>query len=269
MSAQIFTLTQADDIRRAGGKAYALGKMLRAGITVPDGFVVSADAFMSLTPQLGHLIMDYFDKLGADSVAVRSSAINEDGINAAWAGQLDTFLGCNRDNLLQKVEACWKSAHSPRARSYAQQKGITGSKVAVIVQKMVQSEISGVAFSVHPVSGSETQIVIEAGMGLGEAVVSGSITPDTYVIERSTNQTLEKHVADQKKKLVRNEAGGTAWADITGSTSGQKLSDAQIVELCTLIKRIEAFFGHPVDVEWAITNNTIYILQSRPITTLG
>lgn len=269
MREQIFNLADAVNLNLVGGKAHALGKMIRAGLNVPKGFVLSANAFMSMTQSLQELILSHFDALGADFVAVRSSAINEDGANAAWAGQLDTFLNCNRDNLLQSIEKCWKSAYSARAQSYAEQKSIQSKHVAVVVQAMIQSEVSGVAFSVHPVSNDDKQVVIEAGLGLGEAIVSGEVTPDTYVVDKKSGQLIELHVSQQKKQLIRSAVGGTVWEKVGSQGNSQKLSDNQIAELCKLTTKLEAYFQHPVDVEWAVKENKVYILQSRPITTLA
>ncbi len=132
---------------------------------------------------------------------------------------------------------------------------------------MVQSEISGVAFSAHPISNNNTQIVIEAGWGLGEAIVSGQITPDTYIADKKTGQPIEKHVAQQNKMLVKNTAGETIWESIGARGGDQKLTDNQIIMVSEQTKKLEVFFKYPVDVEWAIWNDTIYILQCRPITT--
>lgn len=262
----MFSISKADSTQLAGGKAAALGRMIRAGFTVPNGFVLSTKSFNA--PGLEELILGSFDELQAEFVAVRSSAVGEDSAEAAWAGQLDTFLNCNRENLLQHIEKCWQSAGSARAQAYAEQKMIPITSVAVIVQEMIQSEVSGVAFSVHPVSGDNRQIVIEAGWGLGEAVVSGHITPDTYIVDKKTGQPIEKHVAQQEKMLVRSAAGETAWRTIEARGNTQKLSDEQISELARVVAKLEAFFTFPVDVEWAFSNNKLYILQSRPITTL-
>jgi pyruvate,water dikinase len=248
--------------------------MVKAGFNVPEGFVVSSDAFMSMTPTLHDLVLSHFDELRTDFVAVRSSASNEDGKNAAWAGQLDTFLNTDRENLVHNVERCWESVNSLRAQAYAKQNLSQPGRVAVIVQKMVQSDVSGVAFSVHPISNDDTQIVIEAGFGLGEAIVSGQITPDTYTVNKKTGEVIEKLVAHQAKKLVQNASGKTIWKSMGVNGKDQKLSDAQIMKLSDIISRLELFFGYPVDVEWALcgdsgdSGDTLYVLQSRPITTL-
>lgn len=128
-----------------------------------------------------------FKKLGAKYVAVRSSATDEDSSSAAWAGQLDSFLNTTENTLLQNVQKCWASLFTPRAIFYRFEKGLHNQKisVAVVVQKMVDSEKSGIAFSVHPVTEDRNQLIIEADFGLGEAIVSGQITPDSYVVEKN------------------------------------------------------------------------------------
>lgn len=268
-SKQLFSLAETNPRELVGGKAYALGEMIRAGFNVPHGFVLSSSVFMKMSPSLKNLVLSHFDKLEAQFVAVRSSAINEDGSEDAWAGQLETYLNCNRDDLVQNVENCWKSTGSSRAQSYAKQKGISSTRVAVIIQAMIQSEESGVAFSVHPISNNNAQVVIEAGLGLGEAVVSGQITPDTYVLDKKSDHIVEKYISHQKKKLVRDRIGKTVWEDISSHGDKQKLTNEQIENICSLTRELEVFFGFPVDVEWAICEGIIYVLQSRPITTLG
>ncbi len=250
-----------------GGKAAALGAMLRAGFTVPEGFVVvmSADMLDELTPT----VLDAFDALGAAYVAVRSSATQEDGRTAAWAGQLDTFLNVSRGGLVVSMSRCLNSANSARAQAYAAEKGLAAGRVAVIVQAMVPSDVSGVCFSVHPVTNNTDELVIEAAYGLGEAVVSGEITPDNYVVERSTRRIAIRSVSTQPKALrFSRKAQKMVWEDITEPAS-QKLSDAQVLEVADTVGRLEAHFGYPVDVEWAFYNDRLYILQSRPITTLA
>jgi len=134
-------------------------------------------------------IKENFTKLGADFVAVRSSATAEDGADHAWAGQLDSFLNTTEETLLENVKRCWASLYTPRAIFYRFEKGMHTQhiSVAVVIQKMVESEKSGIAFSVHPVTEDYNQMIIEAGFGLGEAIVSGSITPDSYVVEKESD----------------------------------------------------------------------------------
>lgn len=129
-----------------------------------------------------------FKELGSSFVAVRSSATAEDGSQNAWAGQLESYLNTNKNDLLENVKKCWASLFTPRAIFYRFEKGLDKTKisVAVVIQQMVQSEISGIAFSVHPVTEDKNQVIIEAGFGLGEAIVSGSVTPDSYVLEKES-----------------------------------------------------------------------------------
>lgn len=213
-----------------------------------------------------------FSELDAEFVAVRSSATSEDSAAAAWAGQLDSFLNTTKATLLENVKKCWASLFTPRAIFYRFEKGLHGTdiSVAVVVQKMIQSEVSGIAFSVHPVTQDYDQLIIEAGFGLGEAIVSGSITPDSFVIEKSRWNLLDKNITVQDRGLFRNEGGENEWKDIpTNKGELPTLTDAEVIELAKLVVKIEQHYGFPVDVEWARENNQFYIVQSRPITTLS
>lgn len=210
--------------------------------------------------------------LGAEYVAVRSSATAEDSQSAAWAGQLDTFLNTTPDSLLENVQKCWASLFTPRAIFYRFEKGMHGSKisVAVVVQKMVQSEVSGIAFSVHPVTEDRNQLIIEAGFGLGEAIVSGQVTPDSYVIEKEPRRIIDKSVNFQSRALWRGENGGNIWRQLS-EIEGNKpaLTDEQALELAEMVLGIERHYGFPCDIEWAYEAGQFYITQSRPITTLS
>lgn len=217
-------------------------------------------------------IREKFSELGAKFVAVRSSATAEDGAENAWAGQLDSFLNTTEENLLEKVQHCWASLFTPRAIFYRFEKNLHKQKisVAVVVQKMVESEVSGIAFSVHPVTEDYNQIIIEAGFGLGEAIVSGQITPDSYVVEKNPRNILDINVSTQERGIYRMENGGNEWIEISGDKQGkQKLSKEQILELSEIIIGIEKHYGFPCDIEWAFEDNRFYIVQSRPITTLA
>lgn len=222
-----------------GGKARALAELARLGHEVPGAFVVLPSE--TLMPEV---MLGAFDELDARNVAVRSSAINEDGDNAAWAGQLETKLNVERDGLIDAIEFCQNSAKSARAQAYAKAHEQQSGGVAVIVQRMLDSAISGVAFSKHPVTGQEA-IVIEAVYGLGEQLVSGLVTPDTYVITEPF-VISEQHLA-----------GGEPI-----------LNTKKLEEVTTLTRTIAEQFGHPVDVEWAYEGDVLYVLQARPVTTL-
>lgn len=213
-----------------------------------------------------------FKDLDTEFVAVRSSATAEDGADNAWAGQLDSFLNTKESNLLEKVQHCWASLFTPRAIFYRFEKGLHATKisVAVVVQKMVNSEVSGIAFSVHPVTEDRNQLIIEAGFGLGEAIVSGQVTPDSYVVEKEPRRIIDINVSAQTRALYRVETGGNEWIDVPEpKASSQVLSETQILEFADLIMKIENHYGFPCDIEWAFEKGQFYIVQSRPITTLS
>lgn len=216
-------------------------------------------------------ILSNFKKLGAEYVAVRSSATAEDSASAAWAGQLDSFLNTTEATLLQNVRRCWASLFTPRAIFYRFEKELHKQKisVAVVVQKMINSEKSGIAFSVHPVTEDRNQLIIEAGFGLGEAIVSGTVTPDSYVVTKTPREILDINVSSQGRALYRVEGGGNEWKDLGAQGDGQVLNEIQIKKLSDLIIKIEDRYGFPCDIEWAFESDTFYITQSRPITTLS
>lgn len=211
-------------------------------------------------------IIENFEILDCKYVAVRSSATSEDGKEHAWAGQLETFLNIDKENLIDSIKKCWCSLFSPRAIFYRiKNNDISNISVAVVVQKMIQSEVSGVAFSVNPTN-NKNEVIVEAVLGLGEAIVSGKVTPDTYTIDKENRNIVHKEIRSQKAKLVKiNEKN--EWVKIEGKDI-QKLDDDTVLKLFDLIKKIEEFYGFQVDIEWGIENNKIYILQCRPITTV-
>jgi pyruvate, water dikinase len=215
-------------------------------------------------------ILENYKKLSSGFVSVRSSATSEDSIFAAWAGQLDSFLNVTEEILLDNIRKCWASLFTPRAIFYKFEKKLNKDKIsmAVIIQKMVSSEESGIAFSVHPVTQDKNHIIIEAGFGLGEAIVSGSITPDIYVIKKQEFKILDINVNEQKKALYKKTKGGNRWEDLGGKGRKQVLNEKEIIKLAKLIVKIEKHYGFPVDIEWAKEKGEFYILQSRPITTL-
>lgn len=227
-------------------------------------------------------IREGFKELGSRFVAVRSSATAEDSSSAAWAGQLDSFLNTEESDLLKNVRRCWASLFTPRAIFYRFEKDLHKTKisVAVVIQKMVESEVSGIAFSVHPVTEDYNQMIIEAGFGLGEAIVSGQITPDSYVVEKEPRRIIDTNVSIQERGLFRKVGGpntlnadgqsGNEWRDVSNAEGEkQKLSEKQILELSEIILRIEKHYGFPCDIEWAFEKELFYIVQSRPITTLS
>ena len=220
--------------------------------------------------ELGKEILKAFDKLGAKYVAVRSSATAEDSKIDAWAGQLESYLYATKDNLLENVQKCWASLYTPRALFYRVERKMRRKQisVAVAVQKMVNSEISGVCFTVHPVTKDKDQMIIEACYGLGEALVQGIITPDSYVIEKSTFDLLDINIGSQSKQITKNHKGVITKSVSESLKEKQKLSEEQIKELAKICIDIEKYYKDPRDIEWALEKGKFYITQARPITTL-
>lgn len=216
-------------------------------------------------------ILSEFNKLKVKYVAVRSSATAEDSSQASWAGELESYLNTTKKNLLGRVKQCWSSLFTPRAIFYRHEKKLHKAKVsvAVVVQQMVQSEISGIAFTVHPVTKDKNQMIIEAGWGLGEAIVSGQITPDSYVVGKKQLDLRDINVAAQDRALFSKAGGGNSWHNLPKAQGGkQKLTGRQIIQLAKICLGIEKHYGFPCDIEWAYQKGKFYITQSRPITTL-
>lgn len=215
-------------------------------------------------------ILAYFKKLGAQFVAVRSSATAEDSSVASWAGELETYLNVTEKNVIASVKKCWSSLFTPRAIFYRFEKKMHKTKVsvAVVVQKMVQSEVSGISFTVHPVTKDKNQMVVEAGFGLGEAIVGGMITPDTYIIHKDNFSILDINVSEQTFAIIKTPKGNINKKLSKSAGNKQKLTGKQIVEIARICKNIEQHYKKPQDIEWAFEDGKFYITQSRPITTL-
>jgi pyruvate, water dikinase len=220
-------------------------------------------------------IVAAYQQMGGGPVAVRSSATAEDLPEASFAGQQETYLNIEGETeVLRAVQRCWASLFEERAVHYRATAGLgqVDAKMAVVVQRMVQADRSGVMFTVNPVSGNEGQMVIEAVYGLGEGIVSGVLTPDMYVVEKASVIVLDCQVAPQEQELVRCREGYSCaelnhWEPVDwGRRARQKLSAEVIAELAALGKRLEDHFGRPQDIEWAIEGQQIYIVQSRPVT---
>ncbi|RLI25011.1 phosphoenolpyruvate synthase [Candidatus Bathyarchaeota archaeon] len=209
-------------------------------------------------------------------VAVRSSATAEDLPGSSFAGQQETFLNVRgEDDLIHYVRRCWSSLFTPRAIFYRTQRGFPHEKVliSVAVQKMVNSKAAGVMFTLHPVTGDRSKIVIEASWGLGEAVVSGSVTPDRFVVDKDTLEVLSKEIADKTVEYIRDpETGKTIHAEVPPERRKIPcLTDEEIKRLAELAKRIEQHYGTPQDIEFAIDKDlpfpeNVFIVQSRPET---
>lgn len=189
------------DLASYGGKAVALGELIRFGINIPSGFVISSEVTKKpLTAEFKTKILKHFEGLKTKNVAVRSSSAVEDSKAASWAGQFDTVLNVDRKGLIKAIEKCLDATGSARVKAYAKENKVPlkNIKLAIIVQKMVPAESAGVAFSAHPVSQEQNQAVIEAVKGLGEALVSGKTTPDRYVIDKKSVKLVNASLVGTK-----------------------------------------------------------------------
>ena len=229
-----------------------------------------------MPPELAKEIKEAYIKMGGGLVAVRSSATAEDLPEASFAGQQRTFLNVQGEKeVVVAVQGCWASLFEPRAIFYRQQHGFDHFKVgiAVPVQKMVDSEASGVIFTIEPVTSDNSKIVIEAVFGLGEAIVGGEVTPDLYIIDKDGLKISTKKIGKQEWQLIRNLATDDKGANIQvplppSTQTQQKLTDEDIVQLAKLGKQIEDHYQFPQDIEWAKEDKELLIVQSRPVTTI-
>jgi len=229
-----------------------------------------------IPPEIAKEIEQAYDKMDGGLVAVRSSATAEDLPEASFAGQQRTFLNIEgKKEVIAAVRGCWASLFEPRAIFYRHQQGFDHFKlgIAVPVQKMVQSQASGVMFTIEPVTSDSNHIIIEAVHGLGEAIVSGEVTPDLYIIDKKTTQIVSKKLARQEHQLVRNPGAtgeeANIWEEIPAEEqSRQKVTDEEIIKIATLGKKLEDWYQFPQDIEWAKENSEIFIVQTRPVTTI-
>ncbi len=223
--------------------------------------------------QVAREILSAVHKAGVDNYyAVRSSATAEDLAFASFAGQQDTYLNIKGDNsLLYCIKDCWASLFTDRAILYRIQNKIEHEKVymSAVVQKMVLPEVAGIMFTADPLSGHRGTISIDASFGLGEALVSGLVSPDIYKVRKSSLQIDSKTIGDKKLAILPVQGGGTKTVEITGEKSkSQVMNDSQIKSLAELGMKIETHYGCPQDIEWCIENNKLYVVQSRAITSL-
>jgi pyruvate,water dikinase len=205
--------------------------------------------------------------------AVRSSAISEDGSAASFAGLYETYLNMvGEDEVLDAVHRCYVSLWSQRAVSYRANRGSGADEaMAVVVMKLVPSETSGIAFTAHPVTGSLDQVIINASFGLGEAIVSGRVTPDSFLIDKRNFTLLEREIYPKELAIFPDPSGGGGTIEEKLPFDRQRaasLSDEQACAVAELATSVERHYGTPQDVEWGMYQGTLYLLQSRPITTL-
>jgi pyruvate,water dikinase len=204
-------------------------------------------------------------------VAVRSSAIDEDGSAASFAGQYETYLNVvGVEAIAEAITNCWASAGSERVMEYRQRYGLSqdDAQVAVLVQQLIHADVSAVVFSANPVNGNREEAVINASWGLGESIVGGTVTPDTYIVRKADGAVIDRQISE-KLQMTVSVAGGTNEVGVPRFMRSQPaLNDEQAVEMAGLASGLEEKLGWPVDIECAIHQGQLYLLQCRPITTL-
>ena len=299
-----------NDARIAGGKGANLGELTRGGFPVPQGFVVTADAYLDAMDQagvraqlregmettgtaavleatatrlrelvekagmpeaLGREILAAYGRLDGQLVAVRSSATAEDAGDTSFAGMNQTFTNVSEPELLSRVVDCWASLFGARVFAYRAARGVHEEPaIAVVVQPMVNADRSGVMFSADPATGDRSRVVIEAAFGLGEVVVSGAVQPDTYVVDKVGPRLVSTRVGHQQVAIRRGADGRDEHVELSKEEGSRRvLSDDDALALARLACRVEDHYGSPQDMEWAFEGDDVYLVQSRPITTLG
>ncbi len=297
-----FKVNEIPKLNQVGGKAKALIETTKAGFPVPEGLALSVEFFsewlttiksseqweavlkdtskensdlvkakasqLTFTPKMKQAFEVEMKELKGQVFAVRSSSPEEDLEGTSFAGMYETLLGQKRDMLERAVAEAFSSCFDYRVMAYKKENGLNldGTSIAVVVQRQITSDVSGVGFSLNPLNNCFDEVVINASFGLGEAIVSGIVTPDTYVVDSIKHTIIEKKVNEKQIALWLKDNGGIE-EKVNKEPSKQALSDEQIIELSNLIKKCENHYGLPMDTEWAFEKGALYLLQSRPITT--
>lgn len=266
------------DPAQVGGKAANLGQ-LGLRYPVPAGFCLTAQMLNRhhLAEQQATILHAYAtlaQMVGAaePSVAVRSSGIDEDGKNASFAGQYETFLNVRGAGaVLAAIEKCLHSAFAPRALEYRLHNGLNraDSRLAVLVQQLVPADVSAVIFSANPINGNREETVITASWGLGESVVGGTVTPDTYIVRRTPAVAITAQINDKARMTVPTAAGAHEVPVPRLLRKARTLTDSQLLEMTALAAMLASEMGYAVDLECAWHQGKLFLLQCRPITTLG
>ena len=255
---------------RVGGKGLSLGKMAAAALPVPAGFVITTDAYRRLVKSgidagFARTLADAYRQLGGGPVAVRSSATAEDAADASFAGQQETILGVEGDEPVRAaVERCWRSLFTERAVAYRLRQGVDEAALAmaVVVQRLVPAEVAGVLFTRDPLDPDGKRMLAEASWGLGEAVVSGRVTPDRFTLDVATGTVTGRQLGP---KAIRVTAAGEEHVP-ADRQQVFCLGDTALSLLAELGRTVEAFYGDPRDIEWAFAGGSFHLLQARPIT---
>lgn len=298
-----FASEQVPALSQVGGKAKALIEMTKAGFRVPEGFVLSADFFkewiqdikktehwnqfldsptkkncdklkkeamgLPFTQDQNKVLYKKLDLLSSkDLFAVRSSSPEEDLKDTSFAGQYETILGVKRDKIQEAIHRAFASMLDFRVVEYKKLNNVSfeNPRIAVIIQRQIDSRVSGVAFSLNPQNNAYDEAVINASFGLGETIVSGQVTPDTYIVDKIKGQIQEKKIMEKSVDLWLQEDGGIR-EKVTKTPKKQALKDEEIIQVAKLTEDCEAYYKRPIDIEWAVDHKGLYLLQARPITT--
>lgn len=287
-----------ESLQEVGSKALHLANIINEGVNIPNGFVLKADAlkvFMKensllnqvhknefidvllkspLPNEIEQEILTSYEKLkeltGDNdlAVAVRSSSSAEDLKDASFAGQYETILNvCDKEQLIYAVKQCWASLFSERVRDYALLKDISldAFPMGILIQQMVYPDVSGVIFSLNPITQDTNEVIINASYGLGEAIVSGIVTPDTFIVDKET-KSIMKDLGLKEVKILPKDNQIIEVETTEDERNSFCLNDEGILTLESVTSKLEEFYGFPVDIEFAIKDNVAFVLQSRPIT---
>lgn len=289
-------------LKQIGGKAKGLMESTHAGLPVPEGLVLSVDFFqewldevksskawanflenttkeeceliaetigkLRFTPRQKDKLSEHLLNLPGNVFSTRSSSPEEDLEGTSFAGMYETYLGVSREDVEAFVLKTFASCFDYRVMGYKKQNNIPleNTAIAVVIQRQIQSDVSGVAFSLNPLNNAYDEVVINASFGLGEAIVSGMVTPDTYVVDKVSSIILDSKV-NRKDIAIRLTNEGEITKEKNTNPDAKALTDEQIIELSDLACRVEEYNGKPMDTEWAIEAGSLFLLQARPITT--
>ena len=261
----------ASDAGRVGGKAYNCARLKQAGLPVPDGVAITIDAADdadALSTQLGPAL----DHFPTDArFAVRSSAADEDGADHSFAGIHDTKLNVAHVGVLDAIQACWASVHSPTALAYRRTQGLPAEQVdtGVLIQLMIQPVMAGVAFTIDPMTGRNDELLISAAWGLGEAIVSGQVEPDVYRVTKRDGAVLSTHIGEKRCRVLAHDGVSRLVETDDSERHTPTMTPDQLRELAGLLTQIEHEYGVPQDVEWCHDGGQFWIVQSRPVTAIA
>jgi pyruvate,water dikinase len=257
----------ARDVRLSGGKAAALAALIAAKFPVPEGFLVTTPEEPDLIARLNALEK----RIEPDSLfAVRSSGYAEDSADSSFAGQFETVLAVKGPiEVSNAVARCFASFSNSRSAAYRENGKPSCKGGAVIVQRLVEADAAGAAFTLDPLTGARDLVVIEANFGLGDSVVGGHVNPDGFTVTKKTGEIVQRRIGDKRVRSIVDANGSRLDPLPEHLSRAPSLSDEAIRTVADLARRVEEHQGGPVDIEWAWKNGQVWLLQARPVTTSG